>query len=185
MLKTLEEPPEFAHLVLLTDRPANVLPTIASRCQHVRFDALPPDELAGRLRGIDPATALACARLSLGDGERAEHLAYQPALRAAAEGYARGALRGERAWKPVLEQWKAAGEAAAAEVDERGADDVGPARRQHRARGDELFQIGHVIGQPANRARQPRKLQCQGQGKDRGRDQSSGQTDPLHTHQYG
>src|SRR3954462_11448351 len=25
MLKTLEEPPEFAHLVLLTDRPSNVL----------------------------------------------------------------------------------------------------------------------------------------------------------------
>src|SRR4051794_14388987 len=64
MLKTLEEPPEFAHLVLLPDRPGNVLPTIASRCQHVRFDAPAPDELAGRLRGIDPATALACARLS-------------------------------------------------------------------------------------------------------------------------
>src|SRR3954470_24310832 len=106
MLKTLEEPPEFAHLVLLTDRPANVLPTIASRCLHVRFDAPSSEELAGRLRGIDPATALACARLSLGDGERAERLAFAPALRAAAEGYARAVLRGERAWKPILEQWK-------------------------------------------------------------------------------
>src|SRR3954469_9276563 len=77
MLKTLEEPPEFAHLVLLTDRPGNVLPTIASRCQHVRFDALPAGDLAQRLRGIDPQTALACARLALGDGERAERLAYQ------------------------------------------------------------------------------------------------------------
>ena len=35
MLKTLEEPPPFAHLVLLTDRPGNMLPTIpraASSC---------------------------------------------------------------------------------------------------------------------------------------------------------
>src|SRR3954447_5174179 len=69
MLKTLEEPPEFAHLVLLTDRPANVLPTIASRCQHVRFDAPPAEELAERL-GVEAAVA----RLSLGDGERAERM---------------------------------------------------------------------------------------------------------------
>src|SRR3954465_7949844 len=107
MLKTLEEPPEFAHLVLLTDRPGNVLPTIASRCQHVRFDALPAGELAQRLHGIEPQTALACARLALGDGDRAERLAYQPKLRAAAEKLARAALRdelGDRPWKPILEQ---------------------------------------------------------------------------------
>src|SRR3954466_12089785 len=84
MLKTLEEPPEFAHLVLLTDRPANVLPTVASRCQHVRFDAPAVEELARRLHGIEPQTALACARLALGDGERAERLAYEPKLRASA-----------------------------------------------------------------------------------------------------
>src|SRR3954449_3009265 len=46
MLKTLEEPPPFAHLLLLTDRPGDVLPTIFSRCQAVRFDALPTNELA-------------------------------------------------------------------------------------------------------------------------------------------
>src|SRR3954468_21727752 len=68
MLKTLEEPPAFAHLVLLTNRPGNVLPTIASRCQHVRFDAAPPEELAARLarRGVPEDVARACARLSLG-----------------------------------------------------------------------------------------------------------------------
>ncbi len=31
MLKTLEEPPAYAHLILLTSRPGKVLPTIASR----------------------------------------------------------------------------------------------------------------------------------------------------------
>ena len=38
LLKTLEEPPAYVVLLLLTDRPAQVLPTIASRCQPVRFD---------------------------------------------------------------------------------------------------------------------------------------------------
>ena len=77
MLKTLEEPPAFAHLVLLTDRPGNVMPTIASRCQHVRFDAPPANELAALLqeRGVSAETARACARLSLGDGEKALALA--------------------------------------------------------------------------------------------------------------
>src|SRR4051812_25901728 len=32
MLKTLEEPTPFAHLVLLTDKLGNMLPTILSRC---------------------------------------------------------------------------------------------------------------------------------------------------------
>ena len=57
MLKTLEEPPSFAHLILLTSRPGEVLPTIASRCQPVRFDAPPVAEIAARLErhGIEPA----------------------------------------------------------------------------------------------------------------------------------
>ena len=126
MLKTLEEPPPFAHLVLLTDRPANVLPTIASRCQHVRFDALPVSELAARLeaRGVAPETARACARLALGDGERALWLALGrgPALRQAAEGYARAALRdelGAKPWKALLDEAKRSGEEAAKAVEER------------------------------------------------------------------
>src|SRR5919202_3740081 len=98
LLKTLEEPPSYVVLLLLTDRPTQVLPTIASRCQPVRFDPLGVEELAGRLqgRGIAPETALACARLSLGDGERALALALGdgPALRAAAEALARAPLRG-------------------------------------------------------------------------------------------
>ena len=80
LLKTLEEPPPYVVLLLLTDNPSQVLPTISSRCQPVRFDPLPAAELAERLqaRGIDPETATACARLSLGDGERALTLALAP-----------------------------------------------------------------------------------------------------------
>ena len=49
LLKTLEEPPDYVVLILLTDRPTQVLPTITSRCQGVRFDAPPPGRLAERL----------------------------------------------------------------------------------------------------------------------------------------
>ena len=50
LLKTLEEPPPYVVLLLLTDRVTQVLPTIASRCQPVRFDPLPAEALVGRLR---------------------------------------------------------------------------------------------------------------------------------------
>jgi DNA polymerase III subunit delta' len=75
LLKTLEEPPPFAHLILLAEHREDVLPTIASRCQQVRFDPLSDELLAGRLQGgatsIEPERAAACARLAAGDGQLA------------------------------------------------------------------------------------------------------------------
>ena len=126
LLKTLEEPPPYVVLILLTDKPTQVLPTITSRCQGVRFDALPPVKLAERLesRGVAPTSARACARLSLGDGERALALALGdgPALRARAEAFARAPLRGEagrtRAWGEVLAAARTQGQAAEAAVEE-------------------------------------------------------------------
>jgi DNA polymerase-3 subunit delta' len=43
MLKTLEEPPPDTLLLLCTERVHAVLPTIISRCQLLRFAALPPE----------------------------------------------------------------------------------------------------------------------------------------------
>jgi len=125
LLKTLEEPPPYVVLLLLTDRLTQVLPTISSRCQPVRFDPPPADALAQRLQsqGVAPDAAAACARLSLGDGERAVRLALGdgPALRARAEAFARAPLAGrahaDRAWKPLLEQARSAGGAAKEEVE--------------------------------------------------------------------
>jgi len=129
MLKTLEEPPSFAHLILLTSRPGEVLPTIASRCQPVRFDAPSVAEIAARLErhGVVAQLADACARLGLGDAARALALALGdgPALRAGGEAVARGALRDERAgrpWMALLERARAAG-ASAGEGIERALDD--------------------------------------------------------------
>ena len=45
LLKTLEEMPPTAHLILLTARPASLLPTIRSRCQVVRFAPLTAAEI--------------------------------------------------------------------------------------------------------------------------------------------
>jgi DNA polymerase-3 subunit delta' len=142
MLKTLEEPPAFAHLILLTDRVGEVLPTIASRCQLVRFDARPPEQLAARLErhGIPPETATACARLALGDGERALRLALGtgPAIRDAAERFARAALADDLAaskpWKALLDQARAAGEQAGAAAAERTEAELAYAAQRDRKR---------------------------------------------------
>jgi DNA polymerase-3 subunit delta' len=40
MLKTLEEPPPQTYLFLITTQPDRLLPTIHSRCQHMRFGLL-------------------------------------------------------------------------------------------------------------------------------------------------
>jgi DNA polymerase III subunit delta' len=45
LLKTLEEPPPTTHIVLVSSRPAGLLPTIRSRCQTIRFAPLRAEEL--------------------------------------------------------------------------------------------------------------------------------------------
>jgi hypothetical protein len=49
MLKLLEEPPAGTVLLLLTERPSAVLPTIVSRCQILRFSWSRPDEIRNEL----------------------------------------------------------------------------------------------------------------------------------------
>ena len=105
LLKTLEEPPSYVVLVLLTDRLTQVLPTIASRCQAVRFDPPGPGQLAQQasVQGVPPQSAEAAARLSLGDAHKAIALALGdgPALRAAAENLARSPIKGTTGRTPV------------------------------------------------------------------------------------
>jgi DNA polymerase-3 subunit delta' len=124
MLKTLEEPASFVHLILLTDRLAEVLPTIRSRCQLVRFDAPSAEEVAAQLvgDGVSVEVAEACARLSLGDAGRARELASRDgaALREGAERFARAALAGQAEaltpWVGLLRSVRARGEAVIEEL---------------------------------------------------------------------
>jgi DNA polymerase-3 subunit delta' len=46
LLKTIEEPPAGMHLLLITERPQALLPTLRSRCQRLRF--APPDDAAAK-----------------------------------------------------------------------------------------------------------------------------------------
>jgi len=148
LLKTLEEPAPFVHLLLLTDRLAEVLPTIRSRCQLARFDALSPAELAERIgrRGVPPEQAAACARLALGDGERALELALGdgPALRAGGEAFARTALAGQvgaaAPWRGLLELRGSRGEAAVAEVRARLEQELELVPRRERKRVENEYE---------------------------------------------
>jgi DNA polymerase III subunit delta' len=144
LLKTLEEPPAFTHVLLLADRREDVLATIVSRCQLVRFDPLPPALIAEQLarnsqaapgadgepvRGVTGERASACSRLAMGDSGRAQLLASDEGieLRERAEEFVRCALEGttgERPWLGLLEVAKAAAAAAGARAQERIRDEL-------------------------------------------------------------
>jgi DNA polymerase-3 subunit delta' len=49
LLKLLEEPPPYAHLILLAENTGELLPTIRSRCAIARLGALPAEEIAALL----------------------------------------------------------------------------------------------------------------------------------------
>lgn len=68
LLKTLEEPPATSHLILITSRPAQLLLTIRSRCQMIRFAPLDIAEIESHLRALNP-------KLSKNEASLAAHLA--------------------------------------------------------------------------------------------------------------
>lgn len=149
LLKTLEEPPTYAHLVLVSDRKEEVMATIVSRCVHVRFDALAAGEIERGLltEGCEEEVARACARLALGDAGRARILASEDgrALRRAAEEYVRSALAGEtgkRKWVDLLAVATAAGTSAGEQVDERLAAELELAPSKERKKLEREAQEG-------------------------------------------
>jgi DNA polymerase-3 subunit delta' len=142
MLKTLEEPPSYVHLILLTERLAEVMPTIRSRCQLVRFDAPSEHQVAAELEalGTPAQTALACARLSLGDAVRARALISDEGieLRRRAEDFARAALGGRvgqvRPWVGLLAAVRERGEKIRAEIEAHVAAELELYPRKERRR---------------------------------------------------
>jgi DNA polymerase III subunit delta' len=127
LLKTLEEPASFVHLILMTDALGRVLETVVSRCQLVRFEPLPAATIASQLvaEGVPAERAEACARLALGNAARARYLASEEgeALRAevdalVASALAGGADAGAEPWRPLLARAEASGAAAEETVAE-------------------------------------------------------------------
>jgi len=69
LLKTLEEPPDQTHLILITSIPHRLLPTILSRCQWVKFKPLSSSQIIQileREHSMDGEKARFCASLSGG-----------------------------------------------------------------------------------------------------------------------
>jgi len=73
-LKTLEEPPGDALLILLTSHFDGLLPTILSRCQQLRFPPLSTETIVSHLRenGAEEEEARIAAALADGSLERAK-----------------------------------------------------------------------------------------------------------------
>jgi DNA polymerase-3 subunit delta' len=68
LLKTLEEPPGHALIMLLTANIGGVLPTILSRCQQLHFPALPETLIADFLRNRGNTPEMAGIAASLAGG---------------------------------------------------------------------------------------------------------------------
>ncbi|GHV27468.1 hypothetical protein FACS1894167_02530 [Synergistales bacterium] len=52
LLKTIEEPPQGVLFIFATTEPHKVPVTIRSRCQHIPFHKIQPDDIAARLRQV-------------------------------------------------------------------------------------------------------------------------------------
>ncbi|HYP56332.1 MAG TPA: hypothetical protein VEQ41_08560 [Solirubrobacterales bacterium] len=156
LLKTLEEPPGFVHLILLSSEPALLLETVASRCQAVAFAPLPVGAVEVALAGDAAASSApseeiaAAARLSGGDVEMARFLLGEPGRKLRADAVAPD-------FKALLADAEAAGEEAEATAREaleaekeagmkRSARDVADeAKRAGRRRRTELLDLGLAL----------------------------------------
>jgi DNA polymerase-3 subunit delta' len=74
LLKALEEPPPQTVIILTARQASDLLPTVMSRCQHIRFSPLSGEDLKGMLRerrGLDPDDAEVIIMMANGSYDRA------------------------------------------------------------------------------------------------------------------
>jgi len=77
LLKMLEEPPDRTILILTAEQASDLLPTVVSRCLHIRLNPIPEKDLAVLLKeahGMDNGEATAIARISGGSFSKAVSL---------------------------------------------------------------------------------------------------------------
>lgn len=79
LLKILEEPPSFSHIVLITPNPFLLLPTIKSRCQQLDFAPISPTDIESVLRdrGVKEERAKIISLLVQGNMNRALSLEWE------------------------------------------------------------------------------------------------------------
>jgi DNA polymerase III subunit delta' len=162
LLKTLEEPAAFVHLILMTGALGRVLDTVISRCQLVRFEPLPAATIAAQLveEGVPAERAEACARLALGNASRARYLASDEGeeLRSEVErlvavALAGGTDAGAEPWRPLLARAAAQGEAAeeAVAAEAKRRLELEPKGRERRAIEKEFEEAAKRDGRRARR----------------------------------
>jgi len=96
LLKTLEEPPAFVHILLLSAEPSQLLEPIASGCQPIDFAPIPPEAIEAQLTGSgSPDELSAAARRSAGDLVRARFLLSEPGRELREAALALGAVGGD------------------------------------------------------------------------------------------
>ena len=172
LLKTLEEPPGFVHLILLSCDGEGLLETVASRCQAIEFAPLPAEVLERELADGAVVTGpespprqeevAAAARLAAGDLERARLLLGEQGrrLRGDVQRCLAAALEGGCAaapWQGLLDRAKAAGDDAEAAVRDaleeeskagvkRSAKDIADgAKRAGRRRRTEILDLAFEL----------------------------------------
>jgi len=78
LLKILEEPPERTTMILIANKPSDLLPTIVSRCQQIRFAPVPNEQIAHSLakrHGVDKKCAQIAATMAGGSFDVAKEMA--------------------------------------------------------------------------------------------------------------
>ncbi len=78
LLKMIEEPPARTLFILVSEDDDRLLPTITSRCQHIRIPSIPAEDLSAHLvktTGMDTARASEIAAIANGNMVRAMELA--------------------------------------------------------------------------------------------------------------
>lgn len=126
LLKTLEEPPATTHFVLVTSSPADLLPTVRSRCQPVDFGALSEASVRNTLvaEGVPADEAALAARLAGGRLDRARQLSGEYASLRRAFAGAAGRLDGTgAAVATVTNELLAAVDASVEALEQRHARD--------------------------------------------------------------
>lgn len=78
LLKIIEEPPARTLFILVSEEDDKLLPTITSRCQHIRIPAISSEDLGSHLvkaAGMEPEKASEIAAIANGNMVRAMELA--------------------------------------------------------------------------------------------------------------
>jgi DNA polymerase-3 subunit delta' len=142
LLKTLEEPPAFAHLILLSSEPEALLETISSRGQPGEFAPLPVGALEAALEG-DPAEVAAAARLAAGDLELARFLLDEPGRKLRAAALELASPSSQAPWRRLLKAAEdVGGDAEAAARAALEADPEAGVKRSAREMSDEAKRVG-------------------------------------------